>query len=157
VVRLQPTPGAELSDFGRDGAYGEIYPEGLHRALKRIAALGKPIYITENGLPDADDDQRPRFLLNHLAQLQRAIAEGIDVRGYYHWTLTDNFEWAEGWGLRFGLIALDPATQERAPRPSARLYADIIRANAITRTMVETYAPESLPELFGPTAASPTP
>ena len=61
-----------------------------------------PIYITENGLPDRDDDQRPRWLLAHLAQLHRAIRAGSDVRSYYHWTFTDNFEWSEGWGLRFG-------------------------------------------------------
>jgi beta-glucosidase len=141
---LQPTPGAQVSDSGRNGTYGEVYPAGMYRALKRLAGLGKPIYVTENGLPDADDDQRPRFLLNYLAQLQRAIAEGVDVRGYYHWTFTDNFEWAEGWALRFGLVALDEKSQMRTPRPSARLFTEIIRANAITPEMVRTYAPEVL-------------
>ncbi|MBN1137445.1 MAG: family 1 glycosylhydrolase, partial [Anaerolineae bacterium] len=145
---LQPTPGAEVSDSGQFGPYGELYPEGMYRALKRVAALGKPIYITENGLPDGDDDQRPRYLLTHLAQVQRAIAEGADVRGYYHWSFTDNFEWAEGWALRFGLIALNEKTQVRIPRPSARLYADIIRANAITPDMVAAYAPEVIGDIF---------
>jgi beta-glucosidase len=139
---LGPTPGAETSDEGRNGPYGEVYPEGLYKVLQRVARMGKPIYVTENGLPDQDDDQRPRFLLSHLAQMQRAIAEGVDVRGYYHWTFTDNFEWAEGWGLRFGLIALDPETQARKPRRSARLYSRIIRENAITPEMVDEYAPE---------------
>lgn len=136
------TPGAETSDAGRNGPYGEVYPAGMYRVLKRIAGMGKPIYITENGLPDHDDDQRPRFLLSHLAAVQRAIAEGIDVRGYYHWTFTDNFEWAEAWALRFGLVALDPETQARSPRPSAQLYSSIIRENAITAEMVREYAPE---------------
>jgi beta-glucosidase len=145
---LRPTPGAELSDFGRNGTYGEVYPTGIYRALKRAASFGKPIYVTENGLPDDDDDQRPRFLITHLAHMQRAIAEGVDVRGYYHWAFTDNFEWAEGWGLRFGLVALDETTQARTPRPSARLYSDIIRANAITRQMVEAFAPEVLADIF---------
>jgi beta-glucosidase len=140
------TPGAETSDVGRNGPYGEVYPAGMYRVLKRIARMGKPIYITENGLPDHDDDQRPRFLLSHLAEVQRAIAEGVDVRGYYHWTFTDNFEWAEGWGLRFGLVALDPETQARKPRRSARLYSDIIRENAITAAMVREYAPELAPQ-----------
>ena len=138
---MRPTPGAEISDFGRNGTYGEIYPDGFYHSLKRVARLGKPIYVTENGLPDADDDQRPRFLLTHLAAMQRAIAEGVDVRGYYHWSFTDNFEWAEGWGLRFGLVHLDPVTQERTPRPSAALYSQIITENAITPEMVATYAP----------------
>jgi beta-glucosidase len=142
LALLQPTPGAEVSDFGRHGTYGEIYPPGLYRVLKRAARLGKPIYITENGLPDADDDQRPRFLVSHLAQVQRAIAEGVDVRGYYHWSLIDNFEWAEGWDLRFGLVAVDQETQVRAARPSARLFADIIRTNGLSREQVERYAPD---------------
>jgi len=93
--------GVEMSD----GGYGEVYPEGLYRLLKRMAAYGKPIYITENGLPDEDDDQRPRFILTHLAAMHRAIEEGVPVKGYFHWSLVDNFEWAEGWTLRFGLIS----------------------------------------------------
>jgi beta-glucosidase len=145
---FRPTPGAEVSDLARNGPYGEVYAHGMYRALKRGAALGRPIYVTETGLPDADDDQRPRFLLTHLAQVQRAVSEGIDVRGFYHWSLVDNFEWAEGWALRFGLVELDPATQERTPRPSARLFSQIIRANAITRQMVEQWAPEAMGAIF---------
>jgi beta-glucosidase len=145
---LQPTPGAEVSDQGRNGPYGEVYPTGMYLALKRVAPFGKPIYITENGLPDEDDDQRPRFLLTHLSQVQRAIREGVDVRGYYHWSFTDNFEWAEGWSLRFGLVALDEHTQVRTPRPSARLYTDIIQQNAITRQMVAKYAPEAMAQIY---------
>ena len=145
---LQPTPGAQVSDFGRDGTYGEIYPPGIYRVLDRLRRLRKPIYITENGLPDADDDLRPSFLLTHLAQVQRAISEGVDVRGYYHWSFTDNFEWAEGWALRFGLVALDHQTQLRTPRPSARLFSQMVSANAITREMVATYAPELLTDIF---------
>jgi beta-glucosidase len=70
-------------------------------------------------------------LLNHLESVYRAIQEGIDVRGVFIWSLVDNFEWAEGWGLRFGLYALDERTGERRMRPSAALYAIIARANAI--------------------------
>ncbi|MBN1658606.1 MAG: glycoside hydrolase family 1 protein [Anaerolineae bacterium] len=139
---MRPTPGAEISDFGRHGTYGEIYPAGLYQTIQRVARFGKPIYITENGLPDADDDQRPRFLVTHLAAMQRAIAQGADVRGYYHWSFTDNFEWAEGWALRFGLVHLDPTTQLRTPRPSAALYSRIIAENAITGDMIATYAPD---------------
>jgi beta-glucosidase len=150
---LQRTPGAELSDRGRNGPYSEIYPLGLYRVVKRVAGLGKPIYVTENGLPDADDDQRPRFLLTHLSQMHRAMAEGVDVRGYYHWSFVDNFEWAEGWAMRFGLVALDEKTQARTPRPSAKLYSEIIRSNAITRKVAQAYAPESLEDVF-PSACS---
>lgn len=138
------TPGAETLD----GGYGELYPEGLARALRRLARLcgrGRhriPIHITENGIPDADDDQRPRALLLHLHQLWRALQTNIPVHSYYHWTLVDNFEWAEGWDLRFGLIELDPETQQRKRRPSADLYATIAQGNAITPEMLDAYAPE---------------
>ena len=131
-----------------DGGYGELYPQGMMRCLERLAQLDLPIYITENGIPDDDDDQRPRHLLTHLHQLWHAIQRCYPVMGYYHWTLVDNFEWAEGWTLRFGLIALDPETQVRTPRRSAFLYATIIRANAITPQAIDAYAPELRPELL---------
>ncbi len=146
---LHPRPGAECSDSGRNGTYGEVYPAGMRRVLLRAARLGKPIYVTENGLPDADDDQRPRFLLTHLAEMHRAMAQGADVRGYYHWTLVDNFEWSEGWGLRFGLVALDPETQARTPRRSAELFSRIARQNAITPEMVQAFAPEAGEQVWG--------
>jgi beta-glucosidase len=125
----------EQSDVGSDDkTYGEIYPHGLYRALRRIdRRLSLPIYITETGLPDHDDDQRPRYILNHLAEVHRAIQHGVDVRGVFLWSLLDNFEWAEGWGLRFGLYAFDQRTGERRLRPSGALYAIIARANAIPK------------------------
>lgn len=134
-------PGAELSDSGRDGPYSYYAPDGLYQLCRELSSLGKPLYITENGLPDSDDDQRPRWLLGHLAALHRALRAGCDVRGYYHWTFTDNFEWAEGWGLRFGLVAVDPFTQERTPRPSAHLYGQIARGNALTPEMAQVFLP----------------
>lgn len=126
-----PAPTVERSDPGAEGFMGEVYPEGMYRALRRLAAYGKPIYITENGLADRADRLRSRFIVDHLAQVHRAVAEGVDVRGYFHWTLVDNFEWTDGWQLRFGLVELDPATQARRPRPSAAVYARICQANAI--------------------------
>ncbi len=143
--------GAQELFFGRathaadaellDGGYGELYPQGFYRALKRLGRLGIPIYVTENGVPDADDDQRPKALLLHLHQLWRALQGNLPIQGYYHWTLVDNFEWAEGWTLRFGLIELDPETQERTPRTSADLYAAIARGNAISPNLIDAYAP----------------
>lgn len=130
-------PDAELLD----GDYGELYPKGIFRAIKRLSAMEIPIYITENGIPDDDDDQRPRALLLHLHQMWQAIQNNAPVMGYYHWTLTDNFEWAEGWTLRFGLIELDPETQARTPRASANLYSAIARGNAITPELFDAYAP----------------
>ena len=131
-----------------DGGYGEFYPMGLLRCLERLAPFDLPIYITENGIPDDDDDQRPRHILTHLHLLWKAIQRSYPVMGYYHWTLVDNFEWAEGWTLRFGLIEVDPDTQARRPRRSAEVYGNLIRANAIFPRLIDEYAPELRPEIF---------
>lgn len=144
AIRRLHAPQAEMLD----GGYGEFYPQGLFRCLRRLARLRLPIYVTENGLPDENDDQRPRYILAHLHQIWQALVMCYPVMGYYHWTLVDNFEWAEGWTLRFGLIALDPETQARTPRRSAQLYAEIARANAITPQMIDAYAPELRAELL---------
>ncbi len=136
--------GAELLD----GGYGEFYPQGMFRSIERLARLGLPVYVTENGIPDADDDQRPRYLVAHLHQMWHAIQFCYPVMGYYHWTLVDNFEWAEGWTLRFGLIELDPVTQARRPRRSAHLYSEIIQANAITTPIIDTYTPALRPHIL---------
>jgi beta-glucosidase len=74
---------------------------------------------------------RPEYLSSHIDALRRAIEAGTPVRGYFHWTCFDNFEWAEGYGAKFGLIACDPVTQERRVRPSGRLYSEICRLNAL--------------------------
>ena len=133
-----PMPGA---DFSMEG-WGEIYPHGLYRLLKRLQPYGKPVYVTECGVPDNDDSQRPRFLLTHLAALHRALREGVPIRGFYFWSLVDNFEWAEGFGARFGLIHLDLATGQRTVKRSGHLYGELCRAGAITAGMMEPFAPE---------------
>jgi len=107
--------------------YGEPYPKGLRRAARRFAAFRKPIYILENGVPDRTDRIRPWWLKAEVKQMRKLLSEGIDLRGYFHWSLTDNFEWNQGWHLRFGLIEVDPVTQRRESRASAQVYADIIR------------------------------
>jgi len=142
--RRVQNPDGEFSDKN----YGEVYPRGLYRLLRRLKRTGKPIYITENGLPDHDDDRRPAFLVNHLKQVWHAINENVPVMGYYHWTLTDNFEWAEGWNLRFGLVELDPDTQRRSLRRSGELYAEVCKANVLDTDMVRRYAPELMETVF---------
>lgn len=126
----------------------EVYPHGLYRVCMRAARYGKPIFITENGFSDAEDTRRPSFLLRHLAELHRAIQAGADVRGYFHWTLVDNYEWVEGWSTRFGLVELNPKTQERTPRRSAKMMGAIARANAITPEVVAEFAPEAMAAVF---------
>jgi beta-glucosidase len=122
-------------DRGVENPYGEAYPQAITRAVKRAARLGKPIYIMENGVPDAADRIRPWLIVNVLRELHGLIECGHDIRGYLHWTLTDNFEWNEGWRLRFGLVALDPETQQRTLRNSAKLFSDIIRGNGLAAPM----------------------
>jgi beta-glucosidase len=100
----------------------------------------KEIYISENGCATEDnagvdgfvrDSDRIMFVRAYLGDLQRAIAEGVPVRGYFHWSLFDNFEWTSGYATRFGLIRVDYATQKRTPKLSAALYAEMIRRNAL--------------------------
>lgn len=146
-------PNAELSEITPEGqAYSEINPNGIYIALKKLAVYGKPIYITENGLPDRDDEVRPRFLATYLAEVWRAIQEGADVRGYYHWTLVDNFEWAAAWSLRFGLFDLDPVTGARVARPSAAVYSRIAQANGVPLSLLAKVAPNAAAEYFRATA-----
>jgi beta-glucosidase len=125
--KLTVPPHKPQGDHGIEIPYGEAYPEGLRRAVHRFEAFQKPIYILENGVPDREDRIRPWLLQSSVEQMKSLLREGVDLRGYFHWSLTDNFEWNEGWHLRFGLIEVDPKTQNRSPRPSARLYSEIIR------------------------------
>ena len=111
--------------------WGEPCPDGLARQLLRASRLGAPVYVTENGIYDNDDHVRPSFIESHVAAVHDAIRRGADVRGYFHWTLVDNFEWAEGWATHFGLFALDRETQLRTARSSAEVYARICRANGL--------------------------
>jgi beta-glucosidase len=130
-TRLSPTqpfdrvtrPGDVMTDMPYP-----LYPEGLYRALHLVAGLGKPIIVTENGIADARDDRRETFIRRYLYALSRAIADGLDVRGYYYWSLMDNFEWAEGYDMRFGLYAVDFETQERRLRDGSRAFQETVRA-----------------------------
>ncbi len=143
-------PDVELSDITFSGQpYGEINPQSLYLALKELARYRKPVYITEHGLPDWDDDARPAFTAASLAEAWRAVQEGVDLRGYYHWTLVDNFEWAAGWSLKFGLIHFDPETGVRTPKTSAAVYSRIIQANGVPRSLLEKVAPQAVGRYFG--------
>jgi beta-glucosidase len=116
-----------------------IFPEALYWGPKYFfERYNLPIVITENGLSNADvisldgkvhDPQRIDFMQRYLLQLQKAKDDGVPVKGYFHWTLMDNFEWARGYRERFGLVYVDYKTQERIPKDSANWYRDIIRTN----------------------------
>lgn len=123
----------------------EVQPDGLRRLLVRLqreytGPAGIPIYITENGAayddePDAaafvNDEDRRSFFEQHLRALHAAIAEGVDVRGYFAWSLLDNFEWAFGYHQRFGLVRVEYDTQRRIPKASGLWYARVAASNAL--------------------------
>jgi beta-glucosidase len=136
-VSACPVSREERTDMG-----WEVYPRGLHEVLTRVDRdYGPPeIFVTENGAaysdgPDASgriaDSRRIEFLRGHLRALHRAVAEGVPVRGYFAWSLLDNFEWAHGFDRRFGLFWVDYETQERRPKDSAHWYRDVVAANAV--------------------------
>ncbi|MEK9209301.1 MAG: glycoside hydrolase family 1 protein [Patescibacteria group bacterium] len=125
-LKFNQNENQEVSDMG-----WEIYPEGIYYVLKDLKRYKKPVYITENGLADAQDEKREKFIKEHLYWIWRAIQEGADVRGYAYWSLLDNFEWAHGFTPRFGLIEVDYKTLERKIRPSAYEYVKICKTNEL--------------------------
>jgi beta-glucosidase len=103
-----------------------IYTEGIYRAIRDVSTLKKPIIITENGIADAKDDRRGKYIKQSLYSISKAIKDGYDVRGYYYWSLMDNFEWAEGYTQKFGLYEVDLQTQERKLREGSKVFVETI-------------------------------
>jgi beta-glucosidase len=149
-LRFPPPKGFVEREWGpeaivSDGDYGEVYAHGLYEIIEHVhKRYNAPIYVTENGAPDAADRIRPGFLLDHLRQVWHALSFCYPVMGYYHWSLVDNFEWDRGWTQRFGLIEVDPVTQERTWRPSGRLYQEICQSYSLSDDMAHRYAPEMI-------------
>jgi len=117
----------------------DIVPSGFAEVLEELRPYDLPVYITENGIADSGDVLRSTFLVDHLDVLARAIADGLDVRGYYHWSLLDNFEWGTGFCPKFGLYRVDPTTGDRLETEGARTYRDIIEAGAVTRAIHDAH------------------
>ncbi len=147
VRAISASPGYEIVPFARShprmaSSWQYVGPEALYWAPRHLHKVWNvpDIFISENGCGTLDvlaadgivyDSDRVMFLRNYLAMLQRATAEGAPVRGYFVWSLADNFEWADGYATRFGVIHVDYATQKRRPKLSASYYAEVIRRNAI--------------------------
>ena len=125
-IRRFNVPGAQVTDMGWSAD-----PARMRQVLNELKPLGKPVYITENGFATNDDAQRERYIVDVLTSVRAAIEDGVDVRGYFHWTNLDNFEWARGYSAKFGLIGVDRTTLERTVKPSGRLYGRIAAANAL--------------------------
>jgi beta-glucosidase len=124
---LPPPP-----DAPRNWSGGEIYPESLGNAVRYVHAVtGGPIVVTEHGLGSDDDAARARFIPAALRGLHAAIAAGVPVRGYVHWSLLDNFEWVSGYRPHFGLTAVDRRTFRRVPKGSFSAYGAIAQRNAV--------------------------
>lgn len=121
----------DVSDTG-----WEIFPEGIFNVLTDMAD-DLPIYITECGIAATNDDRRIRFLMQYLQEVYKAIEAGVKVKGFFYWSLIDNFEWHRGFEPKFGLVEVDYKTQERKIKPSALVYADIIKNNGIRHHLMK--------------------
>jgi beta-glucosidase len=122
-------PGVRVTQMG-----WEYRPQAVAATVRRTAQLlpGKPILVTEHGIATANDAERIEFITAGLQSLHQVIADGIPLQGYIHWSAFDNFEWASGYAMKFGLVAVDRETQERTAKPSARFLGEIARANRLT-------------------------
>jgi beta-glucosidase len=124
---LPPDNSAERTQMGY-----EFYPEALEACIRQAARVsGCPVIVTENGIGTEDDTRRIAYTERALAGVLRCIADGIDVRGYIHWSMMDNFEWLEGYRPKFGLVEVDRATQLRKPKPSAYWLGGIAKTNEL--------------------------
>lgn len=137
--------GFELSDSG----FVANDPEGFRACIRWAHSFGLPIYITENGTEDSKDTFRRKFLVDHILAMWHEISHNVPVKGYFHWSLVDNFEWNLGWERRFGLWQMDEKTQQRTQRDSGKLYAEICRTNSLSWDAVEKFAPELYEHVFG--------
>ena len=134
-----------LTDRPKTDFFWDVYPEGLRVVLEEVRPYNLPIVITENGIADSADQNRARFVLEHLFELGRARDAGLDIRGYMYWSLLDNFEWAAGFCPRFGLHTVDRTTGARAARPSAGVYANAARTGKVTRAEIDALPPYGAP------------
>ncbi|WEK44049.1 MAG: family 1 glycosylhydrolase [Candidatus Sphingomonas colombiensis] len=126
-VDLPPPLGTELTQM--DYAF---MPDAVEKTVRLVAGqTSKPIYITENGVATEDDTRRIAYIKGAIAGVQRCLADGIDLRGYFHWSLLDNWEWMAGYRPKFGLVSIDHKTFRRTPKPSARLLGEIARRGGL--------------------------
>ncbi|MBE2205057.1 MAG: glycoside hydrolase family 1 protein [Chthoniobacterales bacterium] len=120
-----------------------IDPNGLFKEIQRVGnRYGKPMMITENGIATRDDAKRVWYMRNHLAAIGKAIRAGYDMRGYFAWSLADNYEWHYGYKSLFGLSRMDPKTYDRVLKPSAKKFAEIIKSHPTVRS-VATIPPQA--------------
>jgi len=136
-IRFNPFKKMGIELRHRDiGGYGltdmgwEIHPHGLERVLRYASRLNVPLIITENGIATRDDQKRIKFMKRHVDALERSLAMGLNVRGYFYWSLIDNYEWLQGLDARFGLYTVDFNTLQREPTNAAAYYSYLIRSRS---------------------------
>jgi len=138
---VPPAPGTKTSHLEE----GEYYPHGIYRQLSILSKYKVPLYITENGVAtkyqetQKDDAYRRLYMAEHIAEVGTAITDGMDVRGYLFWSSLDNFEWASGYSMRFGMVHVDFKTQKRTVKPSGEMFAQIAKKNALTPEILKKY------------------
>jgi beta-glucosidase len=136
ILESSPNLGETMTDM----EYA-IYPQGIYHALHHMSTIGVPIYVTENGIADhnnQDDERRVRWIREYLKAVSLALEDGVDVRGFFYWTLMDNFEWDRGFHSTFGLYSVDLATQKRTLKRGGKVYADIIKAHRSGQHRIHT-------------------
>jgi beta-glucosidase/6-phospho-beta-glucosidase/beta-galactosidase len=127
-------------------AWEDIYPDGFRIVIDALAQYNLPFVITENGIADSQDVNRPRFLLEHLFQVGWAMQRGLTILGYFHWSLVDNFEWDGGFCPKYGLESVDPTTGARTAKHSLSLFTSLIQKSKISQADIAAmpaYAPAS--------------
>jgi beta-glucosidase len=118
--------GPKIKEYEKDDMGWEIRTRGLELALHEAKKFEKPIYVLENGIATRDDKKRVAYIESRTRDIKRALKKGIDIRGYFHWSLLDNFEWAHGYSKRFGLIAVDRESMKRKAKPSLKAYGTLV-------------------------------
>lgn len=127
--------GMPVSDIG-----WEVYPQGIYDSIVEATKYGVPVYVTENGVADSADTLRPYYIVSHVSKIEEAIENGYPVKGYMYWALTDNYEWALGFSMRFGLYKVDLISKERIPRErSVEIYRRIVQSNGVPKDIKEEF------------------
>lgn len=138
-----PPPGTPTTQMG-----WAVHPDGFREVLRRASRTGLPIIVTENGIATEDDDERLAYLESHLRAASDMLMEGVDLRGYLHWSAFDNFEWSEGYGPKFGLVAIDRKDDfKRLPKPSAHAFARVAKSGRIASLRDQVTAPTAAADL----------
>jgi beta-glucosidase len=145
---VQPAQFNLQDDRPRNDLGWSIAPEGFGKVLDEAAAYGLPIVVTENGIADGEGQNRRRYLLEHAFEMGKAIARGADVRGYFHWSLVDNFEWASGYCPRFGLYRVDFASADkpRTATPAVAIMKALASANTLDQATIDAQPAYAAPK-----------